>query len=48
MKVMKRVVASISRIKSALNFFVHAILICYYGFQVFELCHIIRGLISSQ
>jgi hypothetical protein len=36
-------VASIARIRSALNLFVHAILTCWCCSQIFELRHIFKG-----
>jgi hypothetical protein len=45
-KIPNRMVASIPWTESALNFFVNAILTCYYRSQVFELFHIFEGFIN--
>jgi hypothetical protein len=36
-------VASVPRIQSAVNLFVHAILICYCCSLTFQFCHIFKG-----
>jgi hypothetical protein len=46
-KTLNRTVASIPRIYSALNLFVHAILICQCCSEVFELCHTFKEPVRS-
>jgi hypothetical protein len=38
-------VAVVSKIQSALNFFVSIVLICYGRYLTFELCHIFKAVI---
>jgi hypothetical protein len=47
-EILNRMVERISHIRSDLNFFVNAMLICYCRFQIFELCYISEGFTSCE